>query len=69
MQSLIVNRCHVLSIVAEKITSCKLFKVNQLDKNCHDVTKGEKWSEREDLNLRLLRPERSALARLSHAPT
>ncbi len=28
-----------------------------------------KWSEREDSNLRLLRPERSALTRLSHAPT
>ena len=26
------------------------------------------WSGREDLNLRPLRPERSALARLSHAP-
>src|SRR5262245_50156308 len=28
-----------------------------------------KWSGREDLNLRLLGPEPSALARLSHAPT
>jgi hypothetical protein len=29
----------------------------------------EKWSERQDLNLRRLAPKASALARLSYAPT
>ena len=31
-------------------------------------TDGEKWSERQDLNLRRLGPKPSALARLSYAP-
>ena len=34
-----------------------------------DSLPGEKWSERQDLNLRRLGPKPSALARLSYAPS
>ena len=36
---------------------------------CHDGSEKEKWSERQDSNLRLRGPKPRALARLSYAPT
>jgi hypothetical protein len=54
-----------------------MLKLKELTRDC-PVSSGHKkpgifqsrvdWSDRQDLNLRLLRPKRSALAKLSYGP-